>query len=85
MPVETGAGGLPRGTTIHSSKLYIGVGTGLLQCNMGRSAIWEMIPITQKANVKIDERNARSRPGADADRFDEVKMLGRDGSYLIFL
>ena len=38
------------------------VGSCLVQCNMERSAIWGLIPITQKADVLVGESFGRTRP-----------------------
>ena len=38
------------------------VGTSLLQCSTGKSAIWEMIPITQEADAQTVEGKAGPRP-----------------------
>ena len=44
------------------------VGFCLMQCNMEKSAIWEMIPITQEADVLVEESFGRTRPTRDIHR-----------------
>jgi len=44
--------------------LPLWVASRLLHCNMGTSAIWELIPITQKSDVLMGESFGRTRPKA---------------------
>lgn len=42
--------------------LPLGVGYCFVQCSIVTSAIWEMIPNTQKADVPVEESFGRTRP-----------------------